>query len=245
MPLAHPEAQRRPHTPTPILGTQVPCTALPPSPAPESAQDSQERDWHASAAFQSGGCASTLAEGTKAPASAQQGEQANAWRGGPRGRVGQGPARDEVASWSGRPCWGNQGGPAWTTPPRPPPAGARPGMEHACVEVPPRQPMPGTGPVLPGDEQILSRGQRDLINQKLDNGGNTLIIFFPAFSGEICLHSAAREVTEGVRGGPAPEGEPRTHTCRPRLGGHSEGPRKQGGQVGRPEACTHLRSAGR
>ena len=71
--------------------------------------------------------------------------------------------------------------------------------------------MPGTGPVFQGNEQILAEDKESLINQKLDNGGNTLIIFFfPAFSGEICLHSAS-EVTERVRGRPRQGTAPHPH----------------------------------
>lgn len=40
--------------------------------------------------------------------------------------------------------------------------------------------MPGTGPLFKGNEQILAEDKESLINQKLDNGGNTLIIFLPS-----------------------------------------------------------------
>lgn len=110
--------------------------------------------------------------------------------------------------------------------------------------------MPGTGPVFQGNEQILAEDKESLINQKLDNGGNTLIIFFfPAFSGEICLHSAS-EVTERVKGRPrwgtaiAPTHADQGWGAGWVLGVTPRGPRKQEGQVGRPEACTHLGTAG-
>ena len=104
--------------------------------------------------------------------------------------------------------------------------------------------MPGTGPVFQGNEQILAENKESLINQKLDNGGNTLIIFFfPAFSGEICLHSTS-EVTERVRGRPHRGTVPHPHVpARAMGGGLGPGGRSEGPQEAREDRWAGRRYA--
>lgn len=143
-----------------------------------------------------------------------------------------------MASWRRQAMLGKPGRPALDPPPGRRPPGRRPGWARVRGGVPPSQPMPGTGPVLPGDEQILAEDKRVLINQKLDNGGNTLIIFSSRRFLEICLHSAS-EVTLPGR----VEGQPRQGAPHPReatAGGHSEGPQEARGDrwAGRRHAHT-------
>lgn len=144
---------------------------------PRSAQDSQEQDWHASGTSRAGAVLPPLAGGQRPPRLRSRAEkQPNA-----PGERAVGPCRAGPSpGWGGFLEAAGHAGETRAAGLDPPPGRRPPGEAgdgHACVEVPPRQPMPGSGPALPGDEQILAEDKESLINQKLDNGGNTLIIF--------------------------------------------------------------------
>lgn len=75
----------------------------------------------------------------------------------------------------------------------------RAGDVHPCMVLSQRKSMPGTGPVFKGNEQILAEDKESLINQKLDNGGNTLIIFLPSILSRnvFAQHIRGNRVGEG------------------------------------------------
>lgn len=101
--------------------------------------------------------------------------------------------------------------------------------------------MPGTGPVFKGNEQILAEDKESLINQKLDNGSNTLIIFLPSILSRnmFAQHIRGNRAGEGgdhAGGKPSLGTEPPHPDVLMRAGWQASCPRPGGHTVGPQEA---------